>query len=893
MRTTRFFLILIASIALLACPVFTACSGEELPEETKKEEQKEPDTPKDPEDDNEDPKDDEGSEGGDNTTDPTDPEDPKDPSEPTEPEDPKIDPALATSLQNVVEENIPVIQKLLSVDCLSTCNADNAAGNAVIGFADGTSVTVNTGSNGHPMLTAVLKDGAYFWALIKNGAPEIIRIGNEDLSVNSTPRFRLSEKGEWEMTVGESEDWQATGLSVDIAATEYAIDFFKEVTVSGNQAQIVLTGDTSISLPVVGDGVITVDQSSVWYTRLNQKKEFKLTTYNVKSMTVTGIPDEWIAEISGNSLFVTSPSVVTDVNKGGNVEVTAEFEGNGKTAAVSVEVQYDKELTLTADAYGLVKVVISEHVANDYRGYILKAWPLADFTTESVLAWLNGEGRNTAPQTQSKEYNISEICDAFKTGTAYKIFAISAIAPEKVASAEEVYTASNLQTAEYTPATVSIDVSNIRFDGATINASYNDITRYFAGISTASDWTNYVRKNFLEMLGWGGQSPLTAPSFTGDASRFPSGEPEIIINPSTEYIVWVMPEKTEGGYTEDDFITKSFTTPGVESGAQYEAPAYTVTDRTYGGFTAVVTPAAGAYKTYAAILPIGSIPSTDLETVTLLINTNKYSEGSSSLTVTTNSYSSDDEVYLLAVSVNADGKYGKVLKDRVELKKLNFSDAIGIEDCKVEYGLGDVTLTLTFKGNPTSISYFAATYTYYTEEILQKMMAMGQYGDVIDKKIANLTNGNQLYFTGLELGVEHTLYALVKDNEGNPSHLFTKTFTPSIGIDYIMSSSNKYEYGMPQISGTWKSKTSYELNVNMPAECVRYWIQVCDKEYLTGDVYIDTDKLVTLTGYACEEHSAPIRSKVYSYLNSNSRVFIAWLDNNGEYHAIYEFNPHQ
>lgn len=858
MRIARRFLIFIASLSLLSCPVFTACSGEEIPEETKKEEPKEPETPQDP-----------GN----------------------KPEDPKIDQDLAASLQKATEDNIPVIQKLLSVDCLATCTSDSSNGKAAIGFTDGTTATISTGSEGHPLLTAVAKDSAYFWALIKNGKPEIIRIGNEDLRVESALKFRLSEKGEWEITVGDNGNWQATGLSVDIKATTYVIDFFKEVTVSDGLASITLAGDQTISLPVVGDGLITADRSSVWYTRLNERKEFKLTTYNVKSMTVTGTPDEWLAEISGNSLFITTPSVITDVNKGGNVEVTAEFEGNGKTATVSIEVQYDKELTLSADAYGLVKATISEHVEESYRGYILKAWPLADFSTEAVMTWLNGEGRNTTPQTQSKEYNISEICDNFNSGRAYKIFAISAIAPEKVASGEETYTPDNLQTAEYAPVSVTIEVSDIKYDGATLKVQYNDMNQYYAGISKAEDWNNYVRKNFLEMLGWGGLTPLTAASYNGEAASFPSEESETKINPSTEYIVWVISANDEDGFTEDDFITKSFTTPGIESGAGFEVPSYQVTNLTYGGFTADVTPAPGAYKTYGAILPVQSIPGTEQEIVNQLINTDQHSKGNEILTVSSNNYSSNDEVYILAVSLSENGKYGKILKERVELKKLTYSKDIGIKSCELEYGLGDVTMTLTFLGNPETITYFAASYTYYDDGMIQKMMAMGQYGDVIDQQISTLTNGNQITFTGLELGTQYTFYAVVKDKDNTPSYMYTKTFVPSIGVDYIMSTNSDYSYGMPQISGTWQNNTTYELNVDMPAQCTKFWIQVCDSEYLTGDVYTDTDRILTLTGYASEAHTESIKGKVYSYLNNSTKIYIAWLDNQGRYHAIHEFNP--
>jgi hypothetical protein len=73
---------------------------------------------------------------------------------------------------------------------------------------------------------------------------------------------------------------------------------------------------------------------------------------------------------------------------------------------------------------------------------------------------------------------------------------------------------------------------------------------------------------------------------------------------------------------------------------------------------------------------------------------------------------------------------------------------------------------------------------------------------------------------------------------------------------------------------------------------VTYWLTVCDFEYLTGDVWTDTDKLITSTLYNSAEYKESISGKKFSYLNSATRVYIAWLDDMGNYHAIYEFDPH-
>ena len=40
-------------------------------------------------------------------------------------------------------------------------------------------------------------------------------------------------------------------------------------------------------------------------------------------------------------------------------------------------------------------------------------------------------------------------------------------------------------------------------------------------------------------------------------------------------------------------------------------------------------------------------------------------------------------------------------------------------------------------------------------------------------------------------------------------------------------------------------------------------------------------------------HEDSISGKKYTYMNSTSRIYMVWLDDKGDYHAIYEFNPRQ
>jgi hypothetical protein len=99
---------------------------------------------------------------------------------------------------------------------------------------------------------------------------------------------------------------------------------------------------------------------------------------------------------------------------------------------------------------------------------------------------------------------------------------------------------------------------------------------------------------------------------------------------------------------------------------------------------------------------------------------------------------------------------------------------------------------------------------------------------------------------------------------------------------------------MPQFTSTVKgTAASYTLtlDVEMPAECKKYWLFRGNYEYFTGDEWTDSDKLVTQQFIDVTVHETSEKGLVYEFMNGTSRIYTVWLDDKGEYHAIYEYNP--
>lgn len=335
----------------------------------------------------------------------------------------------------------------------------------------------------------------------------------------------------------------------------------------------------------------------------------------------------------------------------------------------------------------------------------------------------------------------------------------------------------------------------------------------------------------------------------------------------------------------------TFTTPDVKADASIAAPTANVSNITISGFTAVVTPAAGAYKTYAAIVLSTAIPEVEADIVKYLININDFSTGQTVKNVTTSSFSSADEVHLLAVSVSEDGGYGTLVNRTVELESITFTDELGLTVTDIEYGLGTAEVSLSFTGNPESITFVAATYTYYTDESIQEFLALEQYPDAVTRQISQL--GGKVQLSGLTVGAEYTFYAVVRASGFKASRLYKYTFTPETGIDYLTESSADYNYGKPVLSGSTLASGNFytlTLNVNMPLECVKYWLMKGNSEYFLGDPWGDSDKIVTKQ-FDVTEHTSSETALIYEFMNNDSRIYVVWLDDQGRYHAIYEYNP--
>ena len=808
------------------------------------------------------------------------------------------------ALEAAVADNVAAIQSMVSLGSVQSFSINEETGKVEITLTDGKKITVDM--TGYSLITVEQdENGEYYWAICVDGVSTPLTVDGKKVPVTVTPALRISEQNEWQISVDGGKTWVSTGIYSQEGGSP---SLFKEVKQDGDNLILTLADGTEIKVAVLGEFTFAAAVNAVYFSKEGIEKNIALDVKNVKAYTITEKPEGWKARIdhSGTeeayTLVITSPADIEAAQITGTVKILGLYNAGNVSEIISVDVTFEDAFTLSAGVGGVAEVTVSENSFEDIDGYIVGAVKATDYDAVAVAAWLNTEeGYMTEPYREAKTFQLSEMVADYDPTEAYVVYAVEHLPVKQMLSGVASYSAENIKHIVLGSTKAKAGISNIRFDSAYLSLEFKDLTGYFGGFADLAFWESMGRDNVLESANVGNMTAVTATTYEGYVNCFPDGIEGAQILPATDYLVWILPEKT-GEYTADDFIIYSFTSAPIVADNSIAAPACEVTDVTYGGFTAKVTPAAGAYKTYAAIRKTSALAEGELELITELIDINQFSEGSADLEITANSFSAEDEVCIVAVTLTEDGRYGKLYKEIVPLKTLEYSDDLSVTATSKIHGLGDVTLSLTFAGNPSTITYYCTHSSYFGDETMQDMLARGQIGDaVIDKKISELSGGNTIELRGLTVGVEYTFYALVKDAAGVPSRMTKLTFIPIVMIDYVLSSSKTYEYGMPVVSGS-KSGSNYTLNVTKPAECTKYWLFLGDFEYMTGsstviniiDEYGATDKLVTnqLKEVGAVELDTDY-STVFTSLRATTRLYIAWLDDKGQYHAVHTINPNK
>ena len=511
---------------------------------------------------------------------------------------------------------------------------------------------------------------------------------------------------------------------------------------------------------------------------------------------VMQIPHGWkvverVDEQSGNAyLDVTAPSK-TAVEGGaafdrGDLKVVAVVEGGDAAItklALSAEPFKKVEFSstrLVAEPYAGVQKFVYGIVASDefdQAAVIETAQTLVSDIVDAPAGYAVAEGpiSCTLEQMLGAELNPNK---------KYVLFVVPAVYQEK--EEEAVFYIDEASFQSYKVGAVIVNMSEPRtmlFD-AEITVDVKGTDKMWAGTAVKTD-------DLFSTILYGIVNGITEPyteglTYHGMASQYPveDANADVEFAPGTTYVTWCVPYDTDKAtYTEADIIYKEFTTNAITSGGSLTVTAGESVITT----SSISTPISseGAEMIYYAYLTddegkrLGAVQGLDDQKFNLIMKSENCTlvKGNEAVASVENIVP-ETKMWLFAVAVDADGKYGAVNCQSASLEKVVFSS---LTVSYVEDGCSPGSDEMDYQvavsgGTPVRYIYWIGTpmdplwvKCGKDKNALAKYMAVYPEDEAITRVMrthGDIAADGKITVTGLRMEEEYIMMVLAQDESG-------------------------------------------------------------------------------------------------------------------------------
>lgn len=857
------------------------------------------------------------------------------------------------SLENSLNEQFQALNSLIdSKTTIASCET-NADGSYDVTLSNGIKFTVLPDGTKFSALVSVMKvGGVNCWATYVNGelTPLTDKSGNPVPVVKDEYRTQVEvavEDGKYFLVIDGNK--YMTGYDVeDMVQVFSSCEIHKDAT--GNIYAMTFTFGEGQKVTVAVDGYngIIFKSANVagaakvlteYYISYKDTQPVLIEMAGVVDY-VMQIPDGWRVtertdEYTGDIYFdITAPSAETVVNGAavaeGDLKVVAVVEG-GK-AAVS-------KLRLSAEPFKKFDISGTKAVVEPYEGVQKYAYGLMEedeFDRNALIAkvgeLLSVTGDLPAGYAIVEEgINLmhSEILGSeLDSETAYIFWAIPAHYREGdnagyYVKDDVVYT--------YRLAPISVRISEpvTSLLDAEISVSIDGTDKIYAGTSLKSD---DLFESIVYQINNGILEPVeTTASFDGYASEFPNAESNANVEflPGTTYVTWIVPvEEAKTSYSENDIFFEEFTTKSVTSGGSLTLEFGDATS----DITSISIPVTseGAQMIYYTYMP-----KTDGDRISGLDNDTKAelileddackTVKSSSINAVAERVKPNTTMWLYAVAVDNEGKYGVVNQISASTSKLEYNSLtvtasateIGSSTAtfKVEVTGGNATEYIYWVGKVSDSFWSNSAYLGATRQNAQQYMACYPDDENIVKamnKYGNISEAGTLEVDGLNMNTNYVFMVLAKDETGLYSkggYKMITTLAADLG-NVVRKDSDLWNTAKEQINIEWiKEKfekaesqflsSSYSFKFSGPTNLTAYIVSGSMTTFSNDpDILTIEDEMIAIENAASkysEMGSTPWRT------NENGEVELAlqpdWYDDEGNPHGgyllnIYSFNVH-
>ncbi len=726
-------------------------------------------------------------------------------------------------LKALLEEEIESLKELLAGK-INVVNVERRTdGSTVVTLSDESSFTIYPkGAEVPSDLVTVVQggDGELYWATYNEvGEAELIMVDGKAVPVTAeSPEIRVNDDRSIEISFDGGESWIVTGYEesaadsliadVEVVYSEWQVDS------DGNPVALycLLTLADGTEIKVGMNSLLIMDYDSI-YVSAGSKSELVICAEDVADYMLT-LPKGWECNVERNAnagsftLEFSAPTIDMIKSGEGVGEGVAKFVAifnNGLSAIASIAVS----TTPVYVDFVMDNIVVT--VGGGIKSLVCGLEEVASFSADGAAANAN---KYLADNTSKAAYGVT-----FDKKTSVTIKATdlrSDLSLDKeyifwyaIPDAKNSVTAESIVTESYSCNVPLFSVTKANFFDAEIKFDVKGSNGYLLGYEPKASFNvNDVIEGYLESKA-DGVTLMEETSYSGSfVSLF--GSATSSLEHGTEYVAWYLECGGLESVTVDNVVTWEFATKSFAKGGDLEV---TLSDEEvgYNDISVKLNTSGHLYMYYAFLESneVSGYPTDELK-LDYLVSDGEAILSSSAVTAKLSGAATGSKYTLIAVAVDKDGKYGKVLTREFTTMKVEYNALSPKLSLDGSPYVTRVAVKVDCEGAASYKYAFAESSSSLWKRVLGGTVAKaGEYiithpyssnvRSTADAKYA-LEDGC-IVLGELTKDVEHILVLVAIDGDGVASRPTSISFTPTIDLgDVVGRTTQEWADSKPAIS---------------------------------------------------------------------------------------------
>lgn len=872
----------------------------------------------------------------------------------------KIEQNIA-ALEERLAEEITSLQELIAGKITITKLEPKSDGSILVLLSNGSSFTVNPKGVELPdnlITVADNGDGVLCWAHYNSdGELEFILADGDYIPVSTVaPEVRVAEDGVTiEISFDGGASWMTTGYAesaADALIADIEVVYSDWQTDSeGNALPLycVITLADGADVKVGMNSRVILDYDSA-YVAAGGKYELVAMAEQATDFMMT-TPKGWGCDVkhevdaSRFTLTFSAPSS-SDIRSGeavgeGVAKLVVIFN-NGMSSIASIKLSttpvyysyFLNNITLTVGA-GVDELVC---------GLVESASFSADMAAANANKYLSDNTQNSAygvsfAESLSVTINAETLCSTLSADKEYTFW----YAIPKAQNGVKSVLADEISTEAYSYCAPSFELKSTSFFDAEVSFSVSGSNGYLVGVAPKAGFSNSACLDLYRDNKDSGIVLREDTQYNGSLLGFFGAEGDIL-EQNTTYVAWYLECGGCDDVSTDNLFKWEFTTKSFAEGGNLEI---TMSDEVveYTNISAKLSTTGHIFMYYRFLESheITSYPE-DEDKLAMLIAEGTKCHTSDSVVALYDKAKQNTKLMLVAVAVDKNGKYGKVLSKEYTTKKIEYnsltptaeivgSPSIVNSEIKVECAGAESFLYIYAEsdGNKWKKT-FGGTLTKAGEYIVINANTL---------RVNRVAAGNSIQISGLVPDVKYVAIIAAVDSNGLISKPVSVEFRPTIDLgDIVMRGDSNWDAGKPGIvkgeivdrgdnaayKFGWycspvKGYTAYtitlfkshvdsefttDMGIDVP-KLIAYIVENCDIQYagtfnnkVNGSIceYSEDGYYYTVTEFGNEgEVTKSIFSEIGVYsicpqgIKSDSLIYTTWVDPDGNFHEPFVVSP--